>query len=85
MVPRFALAMYYLGKVPWHFVLIGLGIVLAVTAIVLSILAQDGALFAFVAAGLLILAGIVARMPQAFTLVATQSYFSATSSPGNCT
>jgi hypothetical protein len=63
-VPRFALTMYYLGKVPWHFVMFAIGIALAVFAIVLSILGGEGALQALMLGGFSILAGIMIMMVQ---------------------
>ena len=37
-VPRFALAMYRLGKIPWHYAMMGVGIVLACVAVALKVL-----------------------------------------------
>lgn len=65
-VPRFALAMYYLGKVPWHFVLMGMGIALAGVAIALSLLQYGGGLYAFMVAGFMLLSGILLMMVQNF-------------------
>ncbi len=65
-VPRFALAMYYLGKVPWHYVLMGLAIPLAVFAIVLSVLQLGNDVLAFMIAGFMLLMGIVLMMVQNF-------------------
>jgi serine/threonine protein phosphatase PrpC len=62
MVPRFALMMYYLGRLPWAFMLLMLGIALAGIAIVLAALEQQGAMSAFVVAGVLLLTGIVTLM-----------------------
>jgi protein phosphatase len=63
-VPRFALMMYHLGKLPWGFILLILGILLGIPAIVLSYYAMMGAIVAFVLCGLTLLAGIVTLMVQ---------------------
>ncbi|HZZ82546.1 MAG TPA: protein phosphatase 2C domain-containing protein [Gemmataceae bacterium] len=63
-VPRFALAMYYLSKIPWHFVMFALGIALAVFAIILSMLGGESALLALMFGGFAILTGIVIMMAQ---------------------
>lgn len=63
-VPRFVLMMYYLRRLPWAFLLLALGIVLAVVAIVLTVLAMTGGMVAFILAGLALLAGIVTLMVQ---------------------
>lgn len=63
-VPRFALMMYRLGRVPWGFLFLGLGIFLALVAIVLPALDLGGALSAFIMAALFLLAGIVTLMVQ---------------------
>jgi protein phosphatase len=67
-VPRFALTMYYLGKVPWHYVLMGLGILLAIFAIIQSVpgLGFESGLWSFMFAGLLLLGGIIIMMLQSF-------------------
>lgn len=65
-VPRFALAMYYLGKLPWHYVAMGLGIVSAIVAIVLSLSRMSGDLIAFMVAGFMILTGVLLMMLQLF-------------------
>jgi serine/threonine protein phosphatase PrpC len=57
-VPRFALMMYYLGKLPWAFILLALGIVLAGIAI------AGGSIFVFIFAALALLGGIVTLMLQ---------------------
>jgi len=65
-VPRLALAMYYLGKVPWHYVLMGLGILLALSVPILSIFDLGDPLRTFTFAGFLLLTGIVIMMVQNF-------------------
>jgi PPM family protein phosphatase len=63
-VPRFALMMYHLGKLPWAFVLLALGIVLAIMAIVLKVLERSENIFAFIFAGFALLGGILTLMLQ---------------------
>ena len=63
-VPRFALLMYKLSRVPWAFVQMVLGILLAGIAIALSVLEMWGAMIAFSFAGLALLGGIVTLMVQ---------------------
>jgi PPM family protein phosphatase len=65
-VPRFALAMYHLGRVPWHFVIMGLGIALAVASLALSLLEVGGGLIAFMIGGFMLLVGILLMMVQSF-------------------
>jgi PPM family protein phosphatase len=64
MVPRFALWMYYLSRVPWAFVQLALGIALAGFAIVLAMVDQGGAMIAFIVAGFALIGGIVTLMLQ---------------------
>ena len=63
-VPRFALMMYYLSKLPWAFILLALGILLAGIAIVLAALRRGESIFAFIFAGLALLGGILTLMLQ---------------------
>ena len=63
-VPRFALMMYYLGRLPWAFIILALGIGMAGVAIVLAALEQGSAMYVFIVAGLLLLSGILALMLQ---------------------
>jgi serine/threonine protein phosphatase PrpC len=66
-VPYFALTMYYLGRVPWAFVMLALGILLAVSVVVLAMLSMMAeALIAIILAGLALLGGIVTLMVQNF-------------------
>jgi len=65
MVPRFALWMYYLGRVPWAFMLLALGIALACFAVVLQMVDQgSSAMIAFIVAGFTLIGGIVTLMVQ---------------------
>jgi hypothetical protein len=65
-VPRYALMMYRLGRVPWAFVLLMMGIGVAGIAIVLAVMEQPNAIFAFVLAVAMLLGGIVSLMVQNF-------------------
>jgi PPM family protein phosphatase len=65
-VPRFALAVYYLGKISWHYVMMGVGIVLACIAVALKVFDLGNELMAFVFAGFSILLGVVLMMVQYF-------------------
>jgi protein phosphatase len=67
-VPRFALMMYYLSRVPWAILLMGFGILLAIVAIVLIVMDQmeSSALVAFIFSVLSLLGGIVTMMVQNF-------------------
>jgi hypothetical protein len=63
-VPRFALMMYYLSKLPWAFTMLALGILLAGIAIALAALGHSQSIFAFIFAGLALLGGILTLMLQ---------------------
>jgi serine/threonine protein phosphatase PrpC len=64
-VPRFALMMYYLDRLPWGFMLLAFGILLAPVAIVLHVLEMSvAALMVFIVAALTLLTGIVGVMFQ---------------------
>lgn len=63
-VPRLAIWMYFLGRLPWGFLLLALGILLAIGAIVLAVLEVGGALVAFIFAALALLGGILLLMVQ---------------------
>ncbi len=65
-VPRFALMMYYLGRLPWAFMMLALGILLGIVAIVLLAVEAPGSIWAFIVAGFSLLGGIVALMAQSF-------------------
>jgi protein phosphatase len=67
-VPRFALMMYYLSRLPWAFIFLALGILLALVAIVVYFLESSPmmALLAFIVSGLAIMGGIVTLMVQSF-------------------
>jgi len=56
--------MYFLGRLPWGFLLLALGILLAIGAIVLAVLEIGGALVAFIFAALALLGGILLLMVQ---------------------
>jgi hypothetical protein len=56
--------MYHLSKLPWAFILLALGIVLAGIAFVLAALSHTESIFAFIFAGLALLGGIVTLMLQ---------------------
>ena len=60
--PRFALIMFYLGRLPWALMLLALGILMAVVAAVLSAIDMGSALFAFIVGAVLLLAGLVSLM-----------------------
>jgi serine/threonine protein phosphatase PrpC len=66
MTPRFALLLHVLSRVPWAFLLLALGILLAGGAILLSALDLGGALYAFIISGLALLVGILTLMVQNF-------------------
>jgi protein phosphatase len=63
-VPRFAIWMYYLSRLPWAFVQLAAGIGLAGFAIALAMVDQGGAMIAFIVAGLALIGGIVTLMVQ---------------------
>lgn len=64
-VPRFALMMYYLDQLPWGFMLLAAGIMLAIVAIVLHVLEMSVmALSVFIVAALALLAGLLGLMVQ---------------------
>ena len=63
-VPRYALWMYHLGRVPWAFVQLALGILMAIIAIALHATSLPGDIFAFIIAGVALLGGIVTLMVQ---------------------
>ena len=65
-VPRFALLMYHLGRLPWAFMFLALGIFLAIFAIVLTALEWPGGIIAFIVAGVALLVGILTLMVQNF-------------------
>jgi len=66
-VPRFALMMYYLGRLPWAFILIALAPLLAIVAILLHWYEMGTtALMVFISAGLAMLSGLVGLMVQSF-------------------
>ncbi|MBI2806756.1 MAG: protein phosphatase 2C domain-containing protein [Planctomycetes bacterium] len=69
-VPRIALMLYHASKLPWGFILLAAGILLAVVAIVLttaeSALLKEQALYAFIIAALSLLGGIVTLLIQNF-------------------
>ncbi len=65
-VPRLALLMYYLSRVPWAFAQLALGIVLAVIAIAMHATEVTGDIFAFIVSGMMLLGGIVTLMVQNF-------------------
>ncbi|MBI1831532.1 MAG: serine/threonine-protein phosphatase [Planctomycetes bacterium] len=63
-VPRFALMMYHLSRIPWAFLMLAIGIVSAILATVLAALQSGIGLYAFIFAGLALLAGIISLMVQ---------------------
>ena len=63
-VPRFALLMYHLGRVPWAFVQLALGILMAIVAIASYATELPVDILAFIVSGLLLLGGIVTLMVQ---------------------
>jgi protein phosphatase len=66
-MPYFALTLHYLGRTPWAFVLLPLGILFAIGAVVLVIMDMTmEPLIAFILASLAILGGIVMLMVQSF-------------------
>jgi protein phosphatase len=65
-VPRFALMMYYLGKLPWAFLMLAVGILMAILATVLAAIQNWAALYAFIVAGFALLGGILTLMVQNF-------------------
>jgi len=66
-VPYFTLSVYYLGRMPWAFVMLALGILFAVSAVVLHFLSMAvAAMIAIIVASLAILSGIVTLIVQNF-------------------
>jgi hypothetical protein len=66
-VPYFALTMHHLGRLPWAFILLALGILLAVGVVVLALMSMMAeALVAIIIAGVALLSGIVTLMVQNF-------------------
>lgn len=67
-VPRYALMMYYLDRLPWGFMLLALGIFMALVAIVLHVALEMSvsALVVFIVAALALLTGLVGLMVQNF-------------------
>jgi protein phosphatase len=64
-VPRYALFMYYLSRVPWAFLQLAVGVILAAIAIALAFVDPGGAaMIVFIFAGLALLGGIVTLMIQ---------------------
>lgn len=63
-VPRLALLMYYLRRVPWAFGILGFGIAMAGVAIALAAMEHGSAVYVFIVAGLMLLGGILALMVQ---------------------
>lgn len=69
-VPRVALLLYYLGKLPWAplsaFSLLALGILMGILATVLAAYQHGAYLYSFILAGLALLGGIILLMVQNF-------------------
>ena len=65
-VPRLGLLLYYLGKLPWAFLLLTLGILASIIAIVLAATESGGAVYTFILAVVALMTGIVTLMVQNF-------------------
>jgi serine/threonine protein phosphatase PrpC len=66
-VPRMALFMYYVDRLPWGFMLLAMGILMALVAIFLHILSMSvTALLVFIVAAIALLAGIIGLLIQNF-------------------